>query len=175
MIKISTSILSSPDRIKCIKELNNTDTDLIHIDSMDNKFVPNFQMPVDEINKILLYNQIPADIHLMVENPEEYIRNIKGNNINNITIHVENKNIKNIINLIKSYNYKVGLAIKPNTNLNKLEKYIKNKYKDITVEVDGGINDTTINKIKDTIDIAVVGSYITNSNDYQEAINSLKN
>ena len=43
------------------------------------------------------------------------------------------------------------------------------------IEVDGGINNETIQLIKESTDIAVVGSYITNSKDYQEAINSLKN
>ena len=54
-------------------------------------------------------------------------------------------------------------------------KEIRNKRKDITIEVDGGINNVTIHRIKSIADIAVVGSYITNSNDYQKAINNLKN
>ena len=52
---------------------------------------------------------------------------------------------------------------------------IRNKRKDILIEVDGGINDETINKIRNIADIAVVGSYITKSNNYEKAINNLKN
>ena len=51
---------------------------------------------------------------------------------------------------------------------------IKEMNKNITIEMDGGIKDTNINKLKDYVDIAVVGSYITNSNDYNKAINNLK-
>ena len=47
--------------------------------------------------------------------------------------------------------------------------------KNIIIEVDGGINNETIQLIKESTAIAVVGSYITNSEDYQEAINNLKN
>jgi len=52
---------------------------------------------------------------------------------------------------------------------------MRNKKADILIEVDGGINNETIDKIKYISDIAVVGSYITNSESYQQAINNLKN
>lgn len=52
---------------------------------------------------------------------------------------------------------------------------IRNKKSDVLIEVDGGINLETIDKIKYISDIAVVGSYITKSNNYNKAINNLKN
>ena len=52
---------------------------------------------------------------------------------------------------------------------------IKKKNNKVILEIDGGINDITISKIKDIVDIAVVGTYITNKDNYQEAINNLKN
>ena len=206
MIKIATSILSASNKIESIKKLNNTDTDYIHIDVMDNKFVPNYSLPIEEVNELDKYTNIPFDIHLMMNNPEEFIKNLKSNNTKCITIHIElNKDIHKLINIIKKNNYEIGLAIKPNTDLNVLDKYIneidkiiimsvepgfggqkfiensinrckqiKEKRKDIILEIDGGINDITINKIKDIVDIAVVGTYITNSNNYKEAINNLK-
>lgn len=207
MIKISTSILSSKDRINSIQKLNNTNSDYIHIDAMDNEFVPNYQFPIEEIKELSKYSSKPLDIHLMVANPKKYINSLDIKNIYNITIHIEiNKNIDSIIELIKEKNCSVGLAIKPNTPLNLIDKYlnkvdmilimsvepgfggqkfientterikyIRNKNKDIIIEVDGGINNETINKIKDIANIAVVGSYITNKEDYEEAINILKN
>ena len=206
-MKISTSILSSTDRIKCIKELNDTTTDYIHIDVMDNKFVPNYQLPVKEVNELGLYTKKPFDIHLMIEDPLTFIKNLHVKNIKSITIHLEiNKDIEEIINIIKSLKYEVGIAIKPNTDINLIDKYINNidkviimsvepgfggqkfmdksidriniirkKKENIIIEVDGGINKETINSIKKISDIAVVGSYITNSNNYQEAINNIKN
>ena len=206
MIKISTSILSSNNRIDSIKKINKTNAEYLHIDVMDNIFVPNYQLPVDEINKLSPYSDKPLDIHLMTINPESYIKKIDNKNIDSITIHIEiDKDINKLISLIKEYKYKVGLAIKPNTDLslltpyiNKIDKIIvmsvepgfggqkfidntvsriksiKNIRKDIVIEVDGGINNETIKKIRDIADIAVVGSYITNSNDYNEATNNLK-
>lgn len=207
MIKIATSILSSNNRKECIERLNKTDTDYIHIDVMDNIFVPNYQLPIEEVNELGKYSIKPFDVHLMVEDPELFIKNININNINTITIPLEiNKDINNLIELIKKNNYQVGIAIKPNTDLNEIDKYIdlidkviimsvepgfggqsfidssvdriktiRSKRKDIIIEVDGGINNETIKKISNNTDIAVVGSYIVNSNDYQKAINSLKN
>jgi len=206
MLKISTSILSSKNRIKSIELLNETNTDYVHIDVMDNKFVHNYQFPINEIIKLAKISNKLFDIHLMVEDPEKYIKNLNLNKVDSITIHIEiNKDIDYLIELIKSYGIEVGIAINPNTSITKLNRYIekvdkilvmsvepgyggqkfidktvdkiisiRNKKADILIEVDGGINDEVIDKIKYISDIAVVGSYITNSTTYQEAINNLK-
>lgn len=207
MIKISTSILSSKNRVDSIKKLNDTNCNYIHIDVMDNKFVPNYQFPIEEINKVIPLSTKKIDIHLMVEDPLTYINKINNSNIEYITIHYEiNDNIDNILQTIKNKGYKVGLAIKPKTKIDEVKEYLnkidmllimsvepgfggqsfipntinkinelKQLNKDLTVEVDGGINDKTIKQIYDISDIAVVGSYIINQIDYNKAINNLKN
>lgn len=207
MIKISTSILSSKDRIDSIHKLNNTNTDYLHIDTMDGIFVPNKQMLIEEILELEKHSNIPLDVHLMVNNPIEYINMLENKNIEYITIHIEtNKDINELIDKIKSLGYKAGLSIKPNTSIDTLQPYLDKidlvlimsvepgfggqkfmpnslvkannlrKIKpDITIEIDGGVKDSNINEIKKYVDIAVVGSYITNSNNYNEAINNLKN
>ena len=207
MIKISTSILSSNNRVDSIKKLNDTNCNYIHIDVMDNKFVPNYQFSIEEINKLIPLSTKKIDIHLMVEDPLTYINKINNSNIEYITIHYEiNDNIDNILQTIKNKGYKVGLAIKPKTKIDEVKEYLnkidmllimsvepgyggqsfipntinkinelKQLNKDLTVEVDGGINDKTIKQIYDISDIAVVGSYIINQIDYNKAINNLKN
>ena len=207
MIKISTSILSSNNRVDSIKKLNDTNCNYIHIDVMDNKFVPNYQFPIEEINKVIPLSTKKIDIHLMVEKPLTYINKINNSNIEYITIHYEiNDNIDNILQTIKNKGYKAGLAIKPKTKIDEVKEYLnkidmllimsvepgfggqnfipntinkinelKKLNKDLTVEVDGGINDKTIEQIYDISDIAVVGSYIINQIDYNKAINNLKN
>ena len=207
MIKISTSILSSNNRVDSIKKLNDTNCNYIHIDVMDNKFVQNYQFPIEEINKLIPLSTKKIDIHLMVEDPLTYINKINNSNIEYITIHYEiNDNIDNILQTIKNKGYKVGLAIKPKTKIDEVKEYLnkidmllimsvepgyggqsfipntinkinelKQLNKDLTVEVDGGINDKTIKQIYDISDIAVVGSYIINQTDYNKAINNLKN
>ena len=208
MIKVSTSILSTKDRIESIKKLNATTTDYIHIDAMDNIFVPNYQLPVEETNKLAKYSKKKLDIHLMVEDPIQYINKLDTNKlINNITFHIEiNEDIDKVIDLIRQKGYHVGIAIKPNTNMKDLDKYLdkidivlimsvepgfggqkfiketitrikylRNKKTDILIEVDGGIDDKTIKDINLICDIAVSGSYIINNDNYQKAINNLKN
>lgn len=206
MIKISPSILSSNNRIDSITKINQTTAEYIHIDAMDGKFVKNIQMPIEEIIQLEKISKKPLDIHLMVEKPLNYIEKLKNKNIEYITFHLEiDQDIKKIINQIKSLNYKVGIAIKPKTNIEELLPYIneidlilimsvepgyggqefipnsiikakniKNIKNNITIEMDGGIKNTNINYIKDYVDIAVVGSYITNSKDYKLAIKNLK-
>jgi ribulose-phosphate 3-epimerase len=207
MIKISPSILSSINRIDSTKKLNSTTADYLHIDVMDGKFVNNKQFPLEEILEIEKISVKKLDIHLMVENPEEYLKHLKNKNIEYITFHIEiNKDINKIIKDIKSLGYKVGISIKPNTNINTIIPYLndidlvlimsvepgfggqqfipstlekarifRNINNNITLEIDGGIKDTNIELVKQYVDIAVVGSYIINNNDYNEAINNLKN
>lgn len=207
MIKISTSILSSKNRIDSIKKLNNTNNDYLHIDTMDGIFIQNTQIPIEEIIELEKYSKMPLDIHLMVTNPENYIKHLKNKNIEYITIHIEiKKDINNLINTIKLLGYKVGISLKPSTNIKEIIPYLpkidlvlimsvepgfggqqfisstlekakelKKINKNIIIEMDGGINNTNIKEIKKYVDIAVVGSYITNSDNYNQAINNLKN
>ena len=206
MIKLSTSILSSSNRLDSINKLNNTTTDYVHIDVMDNRFVPNYQLPLDEVEELKKITKKQFDIHLMMEDPEPFIRNITSNKVESISIHVEiDRDINKLITLIKSYGYNVGLAINPTTEPERLIPYldevdkilvmsvepgygkqkfidstidkiikIRNMKADILIEVDGGINDEVIKDINLISDIAVVGSFITNNDNYQEAINKLK-
>ena len=207
MIKISPSILSAKDRIDSINKLNNTNADYLHIDVMDGKFVANTQFPLNEILEAEKTSKKKLDIHLMVENPEEYIDKLDNKFIEYITFHIEiNKDINFLIDKIRSLGYKVGISIKPNTNIDELIPYlnkidlvlimsvepgfggqefipstlekatsIRNINKNIIIEIDGGIKDTNIGLVKQYVDIAVVGSYIINNNDYNKAINNLKN
>lgn len=201
---ISVSILGINEIKEKLEEIDNTTCDYIHIDIMDGIFVPNKV----EYNNEYRFNK-KIDIHLMVEDVEKYIEKYKILNPTYITFHFEiNQNIKKIIEKIKENNIKVGISIKPNTDINLIKPYLnmidlvlvmsvepgfggqkfienstnkintlkkireENNYKYL-IEVDGGINIDTIDKVKNA-DIKVVGSYITNSQNYQEKIDTLK-
>lgn len=205
MIKVSTSILTCNNRIQATEELNKTNTDYIHIDYMDGIFVDNKEFTIEEIKTLSKISTKKLDIHIMAENPEPIIQELKGLNIEYITIHYEiNKPLNKIINLIHNQGYKCGISIKPKTNPKNIIEYLKkidlvlimsvepgkggqkfipdvlNKIKELKqnnliIEIDGGINDTNIEELKNIVDIVVVGSYITKSSDYNKQINNLKN
>lgn len=205
MIKVSTSILTCNNRIQATEELNKTNTDYIHIDYMDGIFVDNKEFTIKEIKTLSKISTKKLDIHIMAENPEPIIQELKDLNIEYITIHYEiNKPLDKIINLIHNQGYKCGISIKPKTDPKNIIEYLKkidlvlimsvepgkggqkfipdvlNKIKELKqnnliIEIDGGINDTNIEELKNIVDIVVVGSYITNSNNYNKQINNLKN
>lgn len=206
-MELSVSILNSQDRKEMVKLLNKTNIAYIHVDVMDGIFVSQKTFNIKEIRTISQVSDKKLDVHLMVENPLLYIENIKDlTNIEYITIHLEiNKDIKEILTKVKSYGFKTGISIKPNTNLELLLPYLEyidlllvmtvepglggqsfilsspNRLKEIKkliqnynikLEVDGGINNHTIKEVE-LADIAVVGSYITSSNNPIDKINSL--
>ena len=124
-MKLSVSILSAIDRIQCIEKLNQTNIDYFHIDVMDGIFVNNYQLPIEEIKELSNYTKKPLDIHLMVEDPESYIKELDNLNIEYITIHLEiKKDIKKIISQIKEKGYKVGISLKPNTDITQIIPFL---------------------------------------------------
>lgn len=125
-MEISVSILNSIDRIKDTIKLNNTSCDYLHIDVMDGKFVPNKQFSVDEIKTIISNSNKKIDIHLMVEDPYHYIKELINYNIEYITIHYEiEKDLKELIKFIKENSIKVGLSVKPNTKISNIIDYLE--------------------------------------------------
>lgn len=124
-MKVSVSILGLNDRKKAISLLNNTNCDYIHIDVMDGSFVPNKQFTTEEINNLGIISKKKFDVHLMVDNPREYIENLDISNVEYIIVHSEiDKDIDELLDLIKSYNVKCGLSIKPNTDISILTPYL---------------------------------------------------
>lgn len=117
-MKVSVSILSSSIKpADIVKILDNTKADYIHVDIMDGKFVKNKTWTISEIKKITSYSKLPLDVHLMVENPSKYIEDYALLNTSYITFHYEAvKDIDKMINEIKNYGLKVGIAINPETS-----------------------------------------------------------
>ena len=125
-MKVSASILSDKySPFELIQKLNNTNVDYIHLDIMDGKFVNNKTWSISEIKKITKNCNKPLDCHLMVKNPIKYIEDLATLNTLYITFHYEaTKNIDEVIDLIKSYGLKVGISIKPNTNVKDILPYL---------------------------------------------------
>lgn len=120
MKEVSGSFLSNNDKLYEINRLNNSNVDYIHFDVMDGKFVPNKNITVSELPKLIDNVKKKIDIHFMVSNPDKYIEKICYYNIEYITIHYEIKNLEDYIDKIKNYGFKVGIAIKPETDIEKI-------------------------------------------------------
>ena len=121
MTKISASLLSIRDKLKeTILEFNDLDIDYIHLDIMDNLFVPYNSFTNDEIKLITTLTNKPLDVHLMVKDIDKYIYDYVMLNTKYITIHYEALEDTSIIKKIKNFGIKCGVSIKPNTNVEKI-------------------------------------------------------
>ena len=124
-MKVSASFLSSNNIPKDLMKLNETDIDYIHVDIMDGKFVENKTMPFKEMRHIYEYTSKRLDVHLMVENPSKYIPLYAELNTEYISIHVEiEEDIREDLELIRSYSIKPSLAISPDTKVQALIPYL---------------------------------------------------
>lgn len=209
---ISPSILSSDfaNLGRDIRMVEKAGADWIHVDVMDGHFVPNITIGVPVVKSIRKVTNLPLDVHLMIENPEKFIKPFAEAGANIITFHyeaVERNEIIRLANYIKSFGIQSGLAIKPATKPEDILEYIGafdmilvmtvepgfggQKFiskcaqklscfraygdEDLILQVDGGINDETARVCtKLGANSLVAGSYIFNSENISEAIDSLR-
>ena len=208
-MKIAASFLDIKEpKIEELNYLDSLDVDYIHLDVMDGVFVDNKTYSYEEFYDITRLTTKPKDIHLMVSDVKKNIDEFSKMNPEFLTFHYEAvSEVGSVINYIKDLGIKVGMSIKPSTDVYEIVKYLpyldlvlvmsvepgkggqsfmeesvkkieqlyslrNEKNYNYKIEVDGGINDTTIKKCYKA-DICVVGSFITKQ-DYKEAIKKLR-
>lgn len=160
-MEVSTSILSVK-RDNCIQTFYNLETagtDYFHIDVMDGKFVENNTVDLmteysEYLNSI---TNIPLDVHLMVEDVMSYVKSFLVFEPRNITVHYESakddKEILEWISFIKENNCKVGISLKPNTEIEKIYNILPYVHTVLVMTVEPGkggqeLIPSTIEKIK---------------------------
>lgn len=124
MIKIAPSILAA-DFAKLgqeVKEVEAAGAELIHIDVMDGHFVPNISFGAIALEAIRPLSTLPMDVHLMIENPDQYIEQFAKAGADYITVHVEAcRHLHRTIQLIRSYGVKPGVVLNPHTPIEAIQ------------------------------------------------------
>jgi len=126
-VKVSVTFLKYKENLKkVIDELEETNAEFLHVDVMDGKFVPPVVLTVPEIKEHLMHTKKPLDVHLMVEEPKEYIDLFANCHTEFITIHAElNQDIRFLIDYIHSKGIKAGIAIKSETTIESIKAYLE--------------------------------------------------
>jgi len=124
VIKIAPSILSADfSRLgEEVKRLDQGGADIVHIDVMDGHFVPNITIGPLVVKAIRPYTGLPFDVHLMMDNPMEFVDAYVEAGANSITVHAEVlPHLHRAIHYIKGLGVKAAVALNPSTPLNILE------------------------------------------------------
>jgi ribulose-phosphate 3-epimerase len=128
MVKIAPSILSA-DFSKLgedIKDVENGGADYIHVDVMDGHFVPNITIGPLIVEAIRPVTKLPLDVHLMIDNPDQYIEVFAKAGADFITVHVEAcRHLHRTIHYIKSFGVKAGVVLNPATPVDTIRHVIE--------------------------------------------------
>ena len=218
MYEVSTSILNAEKgkEAEVILALEKARTDYIHIDVMDGEFVEKntYQRMLELSSYVRRISNMPLDVHLMVKDVETAINVFAPVEANLITFHLEvckdEEEVFKFINMIKDNHSRVGIAVKPDTKIEEIYKFLpfihvvlvmtvepgkggqtlisdmvdkigtlKNHIDennlDTVIEVDGGINLATCERVKKAgASMLVAGTAILMAKDYGNIIEDLK-
>lgn len=218
MYEVSTSILNAEKgkEAEVILALEKARTDYIHIDVMDGEFVEKntYQKMLELSSYVRRISNMPLDVHLMVKDVETAINVFAPVEANLMTFHLEackdEEEVFKFINMIKDNHSRVGIAVKPDTKIEEIYKFLpfihvvlvmtvepgkggqtlisdmvdkigtlKNHIDennlDTVIEVDGGINLATCERVKEAgASMLVAGTAILMAKDYRDIIEDLK-
>ena len=126
-VKLAPSILSADFArlAEQVAEATSAGADYIHIDVMDGHFVPNISIGIPIVASLRPRTNLPLDVHLMIQHPEQYISQFADSGADIITVHVEAcSSLHRLIHSIKELNVKAGIALNPATTLTSIEEIL---------------------------------------------------
>ena len=171
MVEISASVLGlkETNAIKQLYDLEVSGIDYFHIDVMDGQFVEKktYNKMMELSHYIKRVSNLPMDVHLMVKNVKKAIEDFLPIEPNIITFHLEacesEEEVFELINYIKQNNARVGISIKPETNIEKIYKFLPYIHIVLVMTVEPGKGGQTL--IPDTIKkIENLKKYINSNN-----------
>jgi ribulose-phosphate 3-epimerase len=124
---IAPSVLSADfgNLQRDIEMINNSEADWFHIDIMDGVFVPNISFGMPVLEAITKHAKKTVDVHLMIVNPDQYIKTFAQLGAHNLTVHYEaSTHLHRTLQAIKAEGMKAGVALNPHTNVALLEDVI---------------------------------------------------
>lgn len=109
-----------------IEMINTSEADWFHIDIMDGVFVPNISFGMPVLEAISKHAKKTIDVHLMIVDPDRYIKTFAALGSNILTVHYEAcTHLHRTLQAIKAEGMKAGVALNPHTNISLLEDVIK--------------------------------------------------
>ncbi|MGM0863590.1 MAG: ribulose-phosphate 3-epimerase [Bacillota bacterium] len=127
-MKIAPSILSADfaELGNEIKDVEKGGADYIHVDVMDGHFVPNITLGPIIVKAIRPLTTLPLDVHLMIENPGQYIEAFADAGADYLTVHVEaDPHLHRTIQMIKSKGVKAGVVLNPATSAESIKPILQ--------------------------------------------------